>query len=89
MLLCWLAAAITGTVGQLPAREYSAPIDRDQLMREGEKIVPKVQTHHTYHMQMRDLFLALHQSLLGTFLWRWTDFVRFRVSTALQEQSGQ
>ena len=27
----------------------------------GRRSVPKVQTHHTYHMQMRDLFLVLHQ----------------------------
>ena len=52
-----VAAAVTGT-GQLPAREYSARIDRDQpIDARGRRSVPKLQTHHTYHMQMRDLFI--------------------------------
>jgi hypothetical protein len=56
----------------------------------GRRSVPQLRLHHTYHMQMRDLFRILHQSLLGDVSWSWTDFLRFRVSTALpQEQSGQ
>jgi len=69
-----VAAAVTGT-GQLPAREYSARIDRDQPMQAGED--PYQRCRRIIHITCRCVIFSLF--FISDVSCSWTDFLRQRL----------